>query len=749
MRREIADLTKESEPILPPEALSPEATAQEAPTAKEKPEALVQEPVAQVSLPPQTDKPLASPPKRERKKSDWERFIGENLFNKIGIAITVIGVAIGAKYAIDNELISPLTRIVLGYLVGLGLLGFAIRLKGNYANFSAVLLSGAMAILYFLTYAAYDFYGLIPQGVTFVLMALFTVFTVVAALNYDRQVIAHIGLVGAYAVPFLLSDGSGRSAVLFSYMAIINAGILVIAFKKDWKALYYVAFGLTWLIYFVWFAFDYDPDREFGLAFIVQSVFFVTFYVTFLAYKVINKEKLGVGDIIMVLANSFIFYGLGYGLLSEHPQGEQLLGLFTLGNAVLHFIVATVIYRKKLADRNLFYLISSLVLVFVTLAVPVQLEGNWVTLFWIVEAAVLFWIGRTRQVSFYEKLSYPLFVLAFFSLIQDWLTVSDGYVPAELETRMVPFMNVNFLTGIIFIAVLVFVTILNRDKRYSPATAPEGILSKIVSFSFPALLLLTIYYAIRVEIAMYWNQLYWDSAQVADGALDFALMRLKSISIIDYSLLFVSLLAFTNIKYFKSRTLGLINLVLIAFVLFDFLTNGLYHLSELRGSYLDGSLASLYPGGMAYPLARYGSILLVGVALWACHRYLRQEFIRVHLNIAFDLLLHGCILWIASSELINAMELAGSMFTYKWGLSILWGVYSLVLIALGIRQHKKYLRIAAIVLFGITLLKLFFYDMTGLNTLSKTIVFVSLGVLLLIISFLYNKHKNVISDEDR
>ena len=93
------------------------------------------------------------------------------------------------------------------------------------------------------------------------------------------------------------------------------------------------------------------------------------------------------------------------------------------------------------------------------------------------------------------------------------------------------------------------------------------------------------------------------------------------------------------------------------------------------------------------------------------------------------------------------MDLAGSNQSYKLGLSILWGVYALLLIALGIWKKKKYLRVGAIVLFSITLIKLFFYDISSLNTIAKTIVFVSLGVLLLIISFLYNKYKHIISDE--
>lgn len=64
----------------------------------------------------------------------------------------------------------------------------AIRLKKNYEIFQrAVLLSGAMAIMYFITFAAYSIYNLIPQ-VTFALMVMFTAFTVFAALKYSMQV---------------------------------------------------------------------------------------------------------------------------------------------------------------------------------------------------------------------------------------------------------------------------------------------------------------------------------------------------------------------------------------------------------------------------------------------------------------------------------------------------------------------------------------------------------------------------------
>ena len=707
----------------------------------------------QKEQPKQTFTPINKPPKG---KSDLEKFIGENLINKIGIAITVIGVAIGAKYSIENDLISPLTRIILGYMFGLGLLGFGIKLKAKYENYSAVLVSGAMAIMYFITYSAYGFYNLIPQIMAFALMLIFTVFTVVASINYNRQIIAHIGLVGAYAVPFLLSDGSGKVAVLFTYMAIINIGILAIAFKKYWKPLYFVSFGLTWLIFISWYVTKYQTNEHFGLALIFISLFFVIFYLTFLAYKLLKKEKFVIDDIILLMINSFVFYGIGYSILDNHQTGSQLLGLFTLINAVVHFVASVIIYRQKLADRNIHYLIAGLVLVFITIAIPVQLDGNWVTLMWAGEAALLFWIGRTKNVSFYEKLSYPLMLLAFFSILQDWGYVYDTYNSENPTSRITAIINVNFLTSILFIAEFALINILNQNKKYPSYLETQKGIFKAFHFAIPAILIFTIYYAFRMEIATYWNQLYTDSAikinsdnqQYPDYYWNNDLRWFKSIWIINYSLLFVSILSFVNLKKLKHQQLGLINLGLIVFAIVIFLTQGLYNLSELRENYLEQNLSQYYKRGTFNLWMRYISFSFVALALYGIYKYIKEAFTQSNFKVAFELLLHTTILWIASSELINWMDIFKSEQSYKLGLSILWGIYSLFLIAFGIWKKNKPMRIGAIALFGITLIKLFFYDISHLNTIAKTIVFVSLGVLLLIISFLYNKYKHLISDEE-
>ena len=136
--------------------------------------------------------------------------------------------------------------------MGLGLLGVGVRLKSKYENYSAVLVSGAMSIMYFISFMAYSYYGLIGKFDAFGIMVFITILTVLTATKYNREIIALIGLVGAYAVPFFLSDGSGDVRTMFAYMSIINIGILVISFKRYWKLLYYSAFIVAWLIYLVW-----------------------------------------------------------------------------------------------------------------------------------------------------------------------------------------------------------------------------------------------------------------------------------------------------------------------------------------------------------------------------------------------------------------------------------------------------------------------------------------------------------------
>ena len=682
-------------------------------------------------------------------KQGLEKFIGENLINKIGIIITVIGVAIGAKYSIERQLINPLTRIILGYLFGLVLLGFAIRLKKRYEGYSAVLVSGATAILYFITFAAHDFYGLIAQTTAFALMVAFTAFTVIAAIQYNQQIIGVIGLIGGYAVPFLLSDGSGNHSILLSYIAVINIGILIIAFKKYWKPLFYSAFTLTWLIFLTLYVTVFTAENHVAEGMVFCSLFFVIFYLSFLAYKLIQSEKYSKSDIAVLLSNSFLFFAFGYGMLDNHETGSQFQGLFALANAIIHFIVSVIVYQKKLADRNLFYFVSGLVLVFITIAIPIQLDGNWVTILWAGEAALLFWIGRTKGVTIYEQLSYPLMILGFLSLTDDWLDRS-----MNMDYR--PVFNIQFLSSLLFLAAFGIINRINFHKKY--ALKPENIHSyrRLFNFTIPGMLIFALYGSLLLEIMAYFDQRYilslveikLNQDGLVNSYYDNDISKFKAIWMINYTLAFLSLLSFVNVYKIKSKDLKLVNMGATLLALIIFLGGALIILGMLRESYLEQHLTEYYERGLVHLYIRYISFGFLALLLFASWQQLNRPESKPGLKIQFEIIIHITMVWILSSELFHWMDIYAVKNTYKLGLSILWGVYALLLVVLGIWKNKKHLRMVGILLFAITLCKLFFYDIAHLNTIKKTVVFVSLGTLLLIISFLYNKYKDKINEDE-
>lgn len=760
IQNEIKDLRKsqaQSPNVVPP--ISTEKVSNEPTVPKTEPQIDIPEEVWQtINRPPQNRERGYSnaPPFSNyqptnpliKNKSSLEEFIGKNLFSLIGIIITVIGVAIGAKYAIDNNWISPLTRIVFGYVFAFVLLLIALRLKSKYLTFSAVLLSGAMAMMYFLTLFAYSFYNLISQPSAFVMMLVITAFTVVAAISYNRQVIAHIGLVGAYAVPFLLSEGSGRVDILFSYMTIVNFGIFFVSVKKFWKPLFFTSFIFTWLIYSIWYAARYD-SQHFYLALGFLTIFFLTFYLIFAVYKLTAKEDFGYEIIGLILVNAAIFYSFGYQILDGNPATDNLLGFFTIANSILHFLFAMVVYRYRLGGKINFYLPVALSLIFLTMAFPIQTKGNWITLHWTAEALILFALARIKRISVFEYFSYPVMFIASMAMLGEWaaLATSKG---------IVPFYNKYFVTGAFFVLCFGLINWFNRNKNYESSLQKD--LAGIAKFILPTVFLFALYNVFRSEIGNYFD---WEAIRTGIQTTTTygyqylsknpALSSFNIIWQFNYTMFFLTVLGWVNIKNFKSAALGYTNLVLNAIVTTFFLLIGLYLLSDLRESYL-GQYEELFKPNIFYIFIRYISISFVLLLFWTSYSLIKQDFITRYISfksllVLFDLGFYFSLWIIVTSELLHWMDIFSIQNSYKLGLSILWGIYSLFLIVLGIFQNKIYLRVMAIALFAVTLMKLFLYDIVNLGTIPKTIIFISLGILLLIIAFLYNKFKDLIFEK--
>lgn len=714
-------------------------------------------------VPPPTDSERARPANETANEANagsggLESFIGENLFSKVGVIVLIIGVAIGAKYAIDRELISPLARIVLGYLSGAALLGLALWLKPRFLNFSAALMSGAVAILYFITYFAYDLYQLMPMPAAFGLMAVFTVLAVAAAVWYKRQFIAHVGLVGAYAVPFFLDNQSGNYAAFFGYIAVINIGVLAVSVYRYWRLLMYNAFLTTWFIYAVWFFDAYKPEAHFELAFGVAAAFFTIFYVTFVIYKIVTEENLAIENAALVLSNSFVFFGFGSAALNSSPGFADKIGMFAVINAAIHFVAALIFSRIRSVPHDLTLLCVVLIVTFVTIAVPIQLDGNWILLVWTIEAVMLFAIGRAKQIAIFEQLSYPLMTLSAAALTLEWSRHAIRPIMSFAPEEHSVFLNGTFAAGLIFGLGASILYWIQANEDYETVRGENSRNGFAVLFAATAMIVL--YNTFRTEIADFFLSEMARTAKPANlpgrsnSLLFNAALENSSVA---WQLLFtmvcVSSASLINMSKWRSTVIAAGNIFATVLVTIVFVTIGLYALSEPVDGMFPWSPPSYYALTGFNSGIRYLSFFFLGGMVICLYLLLRQEFAEQLLNaggrvLLTDFLSFGALLLIGSSEVFHQGRALQIADIGRFGLSIFWGIFALGLIAFGIAVARRHIRIWGFAIFGITLAKVFIYDSSGIGTIPKMLVFVALGALLLVASFLYNKYKSIIFGDE-
>ena len=85
----------------------------------------------------------------------------------------------------------------------------------------------------------------------------------------------------------------------------------------------------------------------------------------------------------------------------------------------------------------------------------------------------------------------------------------------------------------------------------------------------------------------------------------------------------------------------------------------------------------------------------------------------------------------------------------KWdGVSVtmIWLVVAIILFAAGVISKMSWLRLMSIILTGVTLAKLIIVDRSRFTTEQKIISYIAIGILLLVLSFFYQKFKQTISD---
>jgi len=343
-----------------------------------------------------------------------ENFIGLKLIHIIGIIVLVIGLSIGVKYAIDKDLISEGMRIGLAYGAGLILCLLSARLKSKYHLFSAILFSGGMASIYFTTYGAFVYYSMMPFSIAFIIMILLTVFVVYQALVYNHEEIALLGLVGAYAIPFLISKNSDKPELLFLYITVINIGIIYLGIKRPWKNVGRIAQAVTWLLFLAWAATRYNVKDQW-VGYLYMVVFYLLFVFNALSGKISRKVKLQNENFYQLLLNNLALY-IGSLFISTPSMNVHSLALVTFINAIVAAILAAVLYSVW-KEKQSSLITGAFAFFLFILFIAFQWTGLTVTFLWLLVALLLFAAGVMRKLKILRMGAIVLLGITLFKLV--------------------------------------------------------------------------------------------------------------------------------------------------------------------------------------------------------------------------------------------------------------------------------------------------------------------------------------------
>ncbi len=675
------------------EKRAPQQVAQQTPPPipVEEPQVVVGQPVAEPvkpAVPKEDPQPVyqETPVVEpvEQEPRNWERFIGQNLLGKIGILVLVLGVGYFVKYAIDNNWINELARTIMGLLVGLVLMGIAHRLRNRYRAFSSLLAGGGYAVMFTTVAVAYNYYRLFTPFMALNLLVGFTVAMAAIALIFDRRELASTALLGGFLAPFLISTDHPQITTLLIYVAVLDGGMAAIAVGKRWLEMPLIAFVATYYIH------SFVPIG--GSA--TYLAFASTYYVLLMVPMVLqfrhglqhnNPGWFKVVETLLLVA--LVLNNFIY-LGKAHDIYPEANGAIAASLAVVNGLIWFFLHKRQCSEL-LQTIELALAVTFITIAVPLQWGATTIVIIWAAEMVVLKWVAVKTRSMVVDALSAVMLVV---TLIAVFFVGTDVH---GLSLR-----NEQLTTGLFASACyLGYYLLMEHCRDKSKNVVPYSAIVLAIAAGL-------CYYVVRRE---------------TDELFTVAYIALLS-----------ALLPF---KYGVDKHNWLYQLFLLVLLFIPF--------SWYSDHFVD-------PKEM--PLARMWTGLAMTIAACVEIGWLHygKSAVYKRLNLAeASMGYHGIVastLWLA--VWLYGFVAMGWTASDGIALSLSLTTAGFVLMGVGMRRHKKVLRIDSLALLGIVLAKLLINDVWNMSALGKIIVFTLLGVLLLILSFLYQRLKSTLfSDE--
>ena len=685
-----------------------EKTEEETPEVEEETPETIEEPVEE-----EQEEPAMAMEEEEEieeyatSETNFEKYIGENLFGKIGILIFIIGIGFFVKYAIDQNWINETARTLMGYAVGAGMLVLAERLHKRYHTFSSLLAGGAFGIYYLITAIAFHYYGLFSHTMAFVILCVTTIFMSAVSVLYDRKELAVTALVGGFIAPFIISTDSSSIISLQIYITILNIGMFCLAMYKKWAILPMVSFAFTYIILWGTTALGSFSDSEAVTTYPTLFAFATLFYVIFLLPVVFilrtqYGENTRLGLLGIITANSFMYLIYGDFLLQHFEASSDTTAYLAFFIAAVNLAIHLYLRFRVEGQDTLRNLMLGLAVTFASMGIPILFSAANVLMVWAAESVLLLWLFTKEKNRIYELASAVLLLLTLGALA--YYRTTDTFIHDTGDSLF--FNGAFFVTTFVSIAYYVVAVIMQFNKELFSDTkrliayTPCNAIAYALGFSI-------LFLAFRDNFHFHLEQ----------PISEYASLLTANIMLLGGALILRNRFEISENKLAYEISLYLAG-ILFAMTVWNY--------TAPEGLLLRWLMALVTIAYMAYCMR--GQLLVTS----------NQR----NLHIEYSII--STLMWLTLTRLLL---ITFNEVNFSTAFSLSLGIAAFILMCIGMRYHSKEIRIVSLAEFGIVIGKLILNDVWAMPALGKIIVFISLGAILLILSFLYQKLKDALFNE--
>ncbi|MDQ2835522.1 MAG: DUF2339 domain-containing protein [Acidobacteriota bacterium] len=387
-------------------------------------------------------------------KASLEDRIGSQLFSRIGIVALLIATALFLKWAIDNQWIGPLGRVLAGLLAGAAVILWSERFRRTgFPAFSYSLKAIGSGALYLSLWAAFQLYHLLPAAAALAAMVFVTVWNAYMAWSQNSEILAAYALTGAFVTPLLLSTGANQEVFLFTYLLSIDLATIALVHLKSWPRLLLGAFPATAAYFITWYIswygfFGLHPFGPFGITTLFIALFFLAFLTPSLrtaapphSDESAEPPYTPILEVFLPLANA-AFTAFALYMLLEDAHHHDLLPWVALLLAAI-YLALTRLPQPQYQTRLTSAIHLTLAIVFLTIAIPLKATGRWITIGWLAEAVALLWIS--------SRLTSPAATAASFAVnptTEDPTTSTEHPITSTQDpTTQVPHLRRNLIAA--------------------------------------------------------------------------------------------------------------------------------------------------------------------------------------------------------------------------------------------------------------------------------------------------------------